>query len=125
MLDDIELIWNTRLTPNERRTFSIPVTDLHMTGIINYGNYCGPGNRNLPPIDALDQACMFHDYYYSSKYSDERFILTLRVLCNNGLIRNKMIENIILNSSLMLKFILKARRLFPSSKEIHDSIIRR
>lgn len=27
-----------------------------------YGNYCGPGNNApLPPIDALDAACMHHD----------------------------------------------------------------
>lgn len=125
MLDDIESIWNIKLTPNERSTFSIPVTELHMTGIFNYGNYCGPGNKNLPPIDALDQACMFHDYYYNSKYSDEKFILTLKILCNNGLVRNKLIENIILNNRILLKFILKTRRLFPSSNEGDDSIIRR
>ncbi len=28
-----------------------------------HGNYCGPGSRGegLPPIDALDEACMHHD----------------------------------------------------------------
>ncbi len=28
-----------------------------------HGNYCGPGSRGagLPPVDALDEACMHHD----------------------------------------------------------------
>lgn len=30
--------------------------------ILIHGNYCGPGNRSpLPPVDALDRACMHHD----------------------------------------------------------------
>ena len=30
--------------------------------ILIHGNYCGPGNNApLPPIDALDAACMRHD----------------------------------------------------------------
>jgi len=31
--------------------------------LVFHGNYCGPGSRGagLPPIDALDRACMHHD----------------------------------------------------------------
>ncbi|GJE25219.1 hypothetical protein LKMONMHP_0052 [Methylobacterium organophilum] len=31
--------------------------------LVFYGNYCGPGSKGpgLPPIDALDAACMHHD----------------------------------------------------------------
>lgn len=31
--------------------------------LVFHGNYCGPGNRGpgLPPVDALDRACMHHD----------------------------------------------------------------
>lgn len=30
--------------------------------ILIHGNYCGPGNRSpLPPVDALDLACLRHD----------------------------------------------------------------
>jgi hypothetical protein len=31
--------------------------------LVFHGNYCGPGSRGagLPPVDALDQACMHHD----------------------------------------------------------------
>lgn len=31
--------------------------------LVFHGNYCGPGDRGvgLPPIDALDRACMIHD----------------------------------------------------------------
>jgi hypothetical protein len=29
--------------------------------LLLHGNYCGPGNRPGPPVDALDTACMHHD----------------------------------------------------------------
>ena len=31
--------------------------------LVFHGNYCGPGSRGagLPPVDALDRACMHHD----------------------------------------------------------------
>ena len=29
--------------------------------LLLHGNYCGPGNRPGPPVDALDAACMRHD----------------------------------------------------------------
>ena len=31
--------------------------------LLFHGNYCGPGNRgpDVPPVDALDTACMHHD----------------------------------------------------------------
>jgi hypothetical protein len=29
-----------------------------------YGNWCGPGNTNAPPIDGLDRCCQAHDNAY-------------------------------------------------------------
>jgi hypothetical protein len=113
MFSSLETIWNNRLTPNEKKTFSIPSTEIVSTGFLTHGNYCGPGSKDLPAIDALDQACMFHDYYYGSEFSDEKFILTLKLLCMNGLIQNRLVVNIICNWSGMLRLMLKARRLVP------------
>lgn len=115
MLSSIETIWNNKLTDNEKRTFCIPTTEMVSTGFLTHGNYCGPGNKDLPAIDALDQACMFHDYYYGSEYSDERFIVTLKLLCMNGLIRNRLAVNMICNWTSMLRFMLKVRRIVPSN----------
>ena len=47
-------------------------------GLINYGNYCGPGNPNQSagrePIDELDAACREHDRVYQDPNSDGRTI---------------------------------------------------
>jgi hypothetical protein len=99
MLSSIEAIWNNKLTANEKRTFCIPTTEMVSTGFLTHGNYCGPGNKDLP----------------GSEYSDERFIVTLKLLCMNGLIRNRLAVNMICNWTSMLRFVLKARRIIPSS----------
>lgn len=40
----------------------LPELGLNRGALLFHGNYCGPGNRApLPPIDALDRACMHHD----------------------------------------------------------------
>lgn len=41
-------------------TPGLPSSDGSM---VFHGNYCGPGNKGpgLPPVDALDEACMRHD----------------------------------------------------------------
>lgn len=39
-----------------------PLAGLEQGALLFHGNYCGPGNRApLPPVDALDRACMHHD----------------------------------------------------------------
>ena len=42
------------------RTPRLPGAD---GSLVFHGNYCGPGSRGpgLPPVDALDAACMHHD----------------------------------------------------------------
>ncbi|TGE00325.1 hypothetical protein EU555_09100 [Methylobacterium nonmethylotrophicum] len=37
--------------------------DIPSDSLVFHGNYCGPGSRGpgLPPVDALDAACMRHD----------------------------------------------------------------
>lgn len=46
-------------------TLAAPAEPLPGTGgeFVFHGNYCGPGSRGpgLPPVDALDAACMRHD----------------------------------------------------------------
>lgn len=40
----------------------LPALGLNRGALLFHGNYCGPGNRApLPPVDALDRACMHHD----------------------------------------------------------------
>jgi hypothetical protein len=41
----------------------LPKGALAKGALVFHGNYCGPGSRGagLPPIDALDRACMHHD----------------------------------------------------------------
>lgn len=40
----------------------LPELGLNRGALLFHGNYCGPGNRApLPPVDALDRACMHHD----------------------------------------------------------------
>lgn len=42
-----------------------PVNNIDPYGLAPwYGNYCGPGNNPLPPIDNLDKACKVHDQCY-------------------------------------------------------------
>ncbi|KQT46829.1 hypothetical protein ASG52_12240 [Methylobacterium sp. Leaf456] len=38
-------------------------SNLPKGALVFHGNYCGPGSRGagLPPVDALDRACMHHD----------------------------------------------------------------
>ncbi|MGU3360664.1 hypothetical protein ACLBWX_10045 [Methylobacterium sp. M6A4_1b] len=44
------------------RAQETPYVNLKRGTFLIHGNYCGPGNRSpLPPIDALDVACMHHD----------------------------------------------------------------
>ena len=39
-----------------------PLSGLTRGALLFHGNYCGPGSRgSLPPVDALDRACMHHD----------------------------------------------------------------
>lgn len=44
------------------RAQDLPFVDARHGTVLIHGNYCGPGNRSpLPPVDALDRACMHHD----------------------------------------------------------------
>lgn len=52
-------------------------------GMLVHGNWCGPGNRGLPPVDQLDAACMRHDACYDRMGSgncgcDQAFLNELR-----------------------------------------------
>lgn len=40
-----------------------PVAPDTKGALVFHGNYCGPGSKGpgLPPVDALDEACMHHD----------------------------------------------------------------
>ena len=38
-----------------------PIAPTDQAPLLLHGNYCGPGNRPGPPVDALDAACMRHD----------------------------------------------------------------
>ena len=43
--------------------FDVPTAPESDGSLVFHGNYCGPGSRGkgLPPVDALDAACMHHD----------------------------------------------------------------
>jgi hypothetical protein len=116
MISALELIWGVKLTDHERAAFMKPTKIIEGIGPLTHGNYCGPGNNDLPPIDSLDQACMFHDYFYGGEYADEKFIMTLKLLAMNGLIANRFLHNLTTSWSSCLRLILKMRRFFPGEK---------